>query len=320
MQWIFATDGRPFRDRDAAVIKRELIAAELGTAVKLDVVSHPDGGYAVACARRDASSPADARDAEHKGRGTVPRMLADPTSSESPREELVRALRAIPATAASPSSSPVSANPLQARLGTDHRSASEHTSLSASRASAPKGAYPDVFRLSPAPRAFIGQHVLAFLGALLLLLPHELLRLTGLGVPENPSLGALALGSVALGGALLAVVSLSRFLWAYTANTYVVDGSGVEQIEWYWDRGRLRRRAPRVNFAHLRTADVDQSLTQMLLNVGSLKLAAGGTDTYEVVLRHVLAPRRLQAEFQRRLRLTNDGLLRGTLVQRQADL
>jgi hypothetical protein len=58
-----------------------------------------------------------------------------------------------------------------------------------------------------------------------------------------------------------------------------------------------------VNFAHLRTADVNQSVVQMLLDVGTLRLAAGATDTYELELRHVGSPRRLQAEFQRRLRL-----------------
>lgn len=39
----------------------------------------------------------------------------------------------------------------------------------------------------------------------------------------------------------------------------------------------------------------------MLLNVGTVKLAAGATDTYEVVLKLVRAPRALQREFQRRL-------------------
>ncbi len=72
-------------------------------------------------------------------------------------------------------------------------------------------------------------------------------------------------------------------------------------MQWYFDKGRLRRRAPRVNFAHLRSADVDQSVLQMMLNVGSVKLAAGATDNYEVVLRFVARPRDLQREFQRRL-------------------
>lgn len=274
-QWVLASDGRPFRDRDAASVKRDLLSQDLGSAVQLEVVQHPAGGFAVACSR-----PGDA----HTQNSLAPLdvlptwMQADLLSGSS--EPIPNAI---------------------GRTGPQvrQRSAEESPAHDISKSAR---SYPDVFRLSPAARAFLGQHVLALVGAYFLFRPHDFLLLVRVGVPANPQLAALGLGAVMLGAALLMMVSLSRFLWAYTANTYVIDGSGVEQVQWYFERGRLRRRAPRVNFAHLRTADVDQSVLQMLLDVGTLRLASGATDTYELDLRHVSAPRRLQAEFQRRLR------------------
>lgn len=269
MRWILASDERPFRDWDAADIKRDLLQSELGPSVQLDVINHPGGGFAVSvmpCATTASE---------------VDRTL------EAPREALERSLgRTRTQSAPAESGSSEDAN---------ERAAAELTQ------GTPYEHYPESFQLSPAPRAFLGLHLQALLGSALVLQPHWVWIVTGLGAPKNPTLDALMLVGIALAGALLAVHAVSRFLWAHTANTYLIDRTGVEQREWYFERARLRRRAPRIQFAHLRTVDVDQSVLQMLLNVGTVKLAAGATDTYEVVLKLVRAPRALQREFQRRL-------------------
>lgn len=293
-QWILASDGHPFRDRDAAQIKRDLLLSELGAAVDLDVISHPSGGFAVSVHRTPiVSAPAG----EHgpPGRTQVREELLDPDLS--PREVLLRTLgRSEPAV-------PIPPSPGVTDTYTYAESDSASPSKTASPAHGLAGSehYPESFRLSPAGRAFLGLHLQALFGGLLLFQPHLVFVITGLGLPQPPTAGAIMLAATAACGALLAVFALSRFLWTYTANTYLVDRDGVEQVQWYFEKGRLRRRAPRVNFAHLRSADVDQSVLQMLFNVGSLKLAAGATDNYEVVLRHITAPRALQREFQRRL-------------------
>lgn len=268
MRWILASDERPFRDWDAADIKRDLLQSELGPSVQLDVINHPGGGFAVSVMPCATASEVD-------------RTL------EAPREALERSLGRTRTQSASP--------------GSDSSEDVSEIAPAELTEGAPHAHYPESFQLSPAPRAFIGLHLQALLGSALVLQPHWVWIVTGLGAPKNPTLDALMLVGIALAGAVLALHAVSRFLWAHTANTYLVDRTGVEQREWYFERGRLRRRAPRIQFAHLRTVDVDQSVLQMLLNVGTVKLAAGATDTYEVVLKLVRAPRALQREFQRRL-------------------
>lgn len=288
MQWILASDGHPFRDRDAAQIKRDLLVSELGAAAQLQVLPHPSGGYAV---RVDRAQIADARSPESEPPAPA-RDLEQPSDLyQSPRQTLLRTLeRAAPEL------------PVPERIPARRPKALGSNTTAAAEAGATGSEhYPESFRLSPAARAFLGLHLQALLGGVLLFQPHLVFVVTGLGVLRNATAGAVVLAGIAACGALLAILSLSRFLWTYTANTYVVDRNGVEQVQWYFEKARLRRRAPRVNFAHLRSADVDQSVLQMLLNVGSLKLAAGATDNYEVVLRHITAPRALQKEFQRRL-------------------
>ena len=275
-QWILASDGAPFRDRDAARIKRDLLVRDLGEGVHLEVVDHPSGGFAVSL-----DPPGSIEIA--------------PGETLSPRAALLRTLEHGDASVA------VSPRGAGARASTDLEPArASPTAIPAADPPA-TGAYPENLRLSPAARAFLGLHLQALLGVVLLFRPHGVFVLTGLGLPQHPTLGALLLTAIAGCGVLLAVLALSRFVWAFTANTYLVDRDGVEQVQWYFERGRLRRRAPRVNFAHLRSVDVDQSVLQMMLDVGSVKLAAGATDSYEVVLRHVSHPRALQREFQRRL-------------------
>lgn len=282
-QWILAPNGRPFRDRDAARIKRNLLFAELGESVPLEVVPHPTGGFAVTVGGPDIEERAHS-----DARSSAPDTDAVDGGAVGPRESLLRAFE-----------------PVSVRALTTPSKPNDPPGVATGSASSISDRYAVAFRLSPAVRAFVGLHLQALAGATLLLAPHLVFLLTGLHLPSNSTASALILTAIAGCGAFLSILSLSRFLWTYTANTYVVDATGVEQVQWYFDKGRLRRRAPRVNFAHLRSADVDQSVLQMMLNVGSVKLAAGATDNYEVVLRHVARPRELQREFQRRLHHTS---------------
>ena len=309
-QWILAINGQPFVDRDAADLKRDLLAAELGNSAHLEVLPHPDGGYVVAAQSLTATERAGPADRAPVIELERARSRVRSSFSESPREQLEHLIQrdvvGDPAT-------------LTART---RRSQTEQTRESATPSEQPlqiSRAYPESFRLSPSPRAFIGQHLQALIGALLLLQPHLAFRLVGMTMPQNRTSAAAALGAIGVVGLMLLLLSVLRFLWAYTANTYVVDANGIEQIQWYFERGRLRRRAPRISFTHLRTVEVDQSVLQMLLNVGSVKLAAGATDSYEVVLRQVSAPRALREEFQNRLRLLSP-LGEAALAQRANEI
>lgn len=287
-RWILASDGQPFRDRDAAAIKRDLLLGELGSSVELDVIDHPAGGFAVCVGARGL--PADTR---------------DETRLASPRDAMIESLCRAPSASRPPERNTHETSPVRPQ-GSQGISARERVHSTSSER------YPEKFRLNPAARAFLGLHLQSLLGAALLLQPHRVWGITQLEVPADVTLAAILLFALSGSGTVLLLLSLSRFLWAYSANTYLIDAASVEQIQWYFERGRLRRRAPRIRFAHLRTVDVDQTILQMLLNIGTVKLAAGATDTYEVVLRFVSAPRALQREFQQRLE--GAGVAGGSLV------
>lgn len=256
-QYILSVSGRPFSDRDAARIKRDRLADELGAEALLDVVPHPQGGFAV---RYLSTAVSDTQ-----------RMIPGLTVSKHDAQRAGVVTESV----------------------ADSESATDAVSETNSE-------YPECFVLNPAPRAFLVQHVLALVGLGLIVMPQQLFLLIGLNLPRSETLATVILLMVVVAGAMLLLLSFTRFFWTYAANTYRVDREGVEQTCWYFERGRMRRRTPRVNFSHLRTVDVNQTAFQMLLGVGTVKIAAGGTDTYEIELHYVAWPRRLQAEFQRR--------------------
>lgn len=257
--WILANNGRPFTDAQAAQVKRELLRAELGGSIILEVRPHPDGGYAICC----------------------PSLLDSGDSPSAIRHLLPRS--GSPALSAATAVSSSNAAPLARRLGWPHRP------------------YPDQFRLSPATRAFSGYYLLVLVGLVLLFEPHLLFVLFNVRFPVNQTLASIALGAIMIGGTVIVLLSLGRLLWACSRSTYVVDRAGVQQIEWTLSWSGLLRRVPRIRFEHLRTVEVDQSLSELLLNVGTIRLTAGASSAGEVILHQVPAPRRLQAELQRRM-------------------
>jgi len=46
-RWILGANGQPFSDRDAATAMQAVLAAEIGPHACVEVIPHPDGGYAV---------------------------------------------------------------------------------------------------------------------------------------------------------------------------------------------------------------------------------------------------------------------------------
>lgn len=296
---ILAANGRPFRDRDAAEVKRQTLAAELDE--HFLVVDHPDGGFAV---RRDAGTGHPARfvTAESSGEASVSEIEhrfydIGPSPLDELEDEVAHA--------------GVRREPRDPLPNTESRSASQrkrsvHDDAPAREAAvprtsrAPSSSYRDAFRLHPAPRAFLFQHLFSFLGVIFMFQPHRIFGIAGVSLPENPELAGVALGFIALAGLAIALLSTGRFLWEYLSNTYVVTPHSVQQIRWYFDGVRLRRAKPQIDFAHLRTIDVDQGLIQMLLGVGHVRMATGGTDTHEIILEHVLGPAELASEFRRR--------------------
>ncbi len=163
--------------------------------------------------------------------------------------------------------------------------------------------YPSVFILHPAPRAFLGNHLSAAIGVLLMLQPHLAFSIIGLNTPDNPSVGAFTLALFSFIGLVLALISLGRFLWIYAANRYEFTANAIASVY-----GIVSRKSARIAIQHIRSVDVHQSILERMLGVGTVKLASGGTDTHEVTLRHIAAPMDIQREIQ--IRLANLGKTR----------
>lgn len=265
-QWILAQGNRPFTDPDAAACKAELLGREVGE--RFEVVTHPQGGYAVQLAQHGAGRAAVKQKAPRVGR-----VNASAAGEGGLREP--------PSRVAGPSE-PVATSPM---------------------APAETPAAPAHLRIRPAPRAFLLMHVMALLGVVLTLFPQTVLMIlpTALSADLDTGLVAGLLGVTMLGGLSMALYYFGKFLWIYAANRYAVTADAVEMAY-----GIIARKTARVSIAHIRTIDVEQSLLQRLLRVGTVKLATAGTQEFDLILRHVATPVALQLEIQRRYRLLDE--------------
>lgn len=308
MGYIVAAGGEPFRDRDAAELKRRLLAAELD--LPFAVVEHPSGGFAVVRRALPAATSASVvsarrrenpRDVDAYRVAPSPPDALDRAAAETDAQARARVPRSSsnPATRCRPSAS-----------GTDADTSARRVS-NADAAPAARHAFPPVLRLKPAPRAFVIHHLVAAIGVWFMVRPQSVLELAADGALKRPGLAAGVLIVIVGVGLAIFLLATARFLWAYLANTYTITPEAVQQTEWYVANGRLRRRTPRVNFAHVRSIDTDQGLMQLCLGVGHLLIASGGTDGHEVALRHVARPRALCREIQRRCRRAGAHATRG---------
>lgn len=283
---VLATDEKPFSDRDAAQLKLELLSEQLGAAVELQIVDH-EGGLAIAVNGRAAKTLPSKKPA---GTAKAKSILAGAALLPAGRDQAA----ALDLGARYPVPPPPS---VESNAAASESRPPEEPVTRERRA---ESSYPERFSLSPAPRAFITQHLLSIVGLACVLKPHTVFDWLLHALPLAPHLQRFGVALVMLAGFVVLLLSLSRFLATYLSNSYEVDANGVRQVQWYRARLLLRRRESKVLFDRLRMVDVDQGLLQMLLNVGTVRLASGATDEYEVILKDVSAPRRLQAEFQRR--------------------
>ncbi|MGI9294049.1 MAG: PH domain-containing protein [Pseudomonadales bacterium] len=298
--YILAASGRPFRDWDAAEMKRQIVATELDDD-DFQVVSHPDGGFAVT---RDAKAMAD--DAVNADDNSVPTY----TVPEGPGDILARELLESGNNETQHDPAPPIGG-LIPPIDADHRPSLDRDSVREPAQSIPAAAtddtqpvhikgyadgFPPHFVLNVAPRAFLHLHLLTALGTILMLFPHLLFApLGGFQGFENPELGASVLGIIQLGGLFVGICSLTKFLYTFLFYRYEVTPKYVQAVY-----GFISRDAPKTYYAHIRSANAVQSGWERLLIVGAVKLGTGATDRHEVVLKHVSDPKRLEKELQRR--------------------
>lgn len=275
-RYFLAATGEPFADRDAAALKRDDLARELGDP-SFEVVPHPSGGFAVV--RVPVSDP--------ENEPPPISGVLDLPIPEGPGDVLARAREHAHET---PTAQDAPAQPARAPALEDAPASV------AAGPTAPAGAHGEFgseFVLTAAPRAFLHRFFFMGLGALLVVMPSVVLLPTG---PMNsPATHQFILQGAQLFGLLLALWNTARFLTSYLFYRYRVTEQFVEARY-----GIFSREAPTIYFAHVRSTTVEQALWERLVGVGTVRVGTGATDEHEVNLYHVASPQRLERELQRR--------------------
>jgi hypothetical protein len=308
-QWILAANGQPFNDRDAASVRRDLLAPELGSAFTVEVAEHPEGGFVVDCTRKtECPNPAgEAESAVTADRVAFSQEGSDPNA---PIPLLrARAVGRLPLFDERLSRSRALTRLEVARGSTDpadHHNAEVSGDAAASLLAAepppvPKaenvGARPHL-RLRRSPRAFLGQYVCMGLGVYTFLAPETALSLCRLQLPTHPVLASVLFGVVSAAGFFLAVLAGVRVLWGYTTTTYTLDEGGVTHSAWRAEGGAIHRESAHLDFSQVRSVVVRRSLTQTLLSIGDIRLASALPGLRDIILRDVREPNHLKAVLQ----------------------
>ncbi len=271
VDYILALGGHPFTDLDAAEYKCKTLVRELGGPFR--VINHPQGGYAViagesgearkVCASTQTEEPPDT--------GYGPGPLA---------EALASFTRATSVTESQPG-------------GAERETSAQGMPRYAPGAA--QGEPPEEFQIHPTLRAFAMDFTGAAISFGLMVQPYLPLSLAGIVYTDSIST-ALTMSAISLTGLVLALFVLGRIGWYLAAFRYRVTPLTVKSVY-----GIIDRKSQTVRLSHVRSIDVEQTALQRLLGVGTVRLATGGTDDYEVVLRFIQHPDKLQLELQRRV-------------------
>lgn len=98
---------------------------------------------------------------------------------------------------------------------------------------------------------------------------------------------------------VFAFLSLSEIVIIYNQiyqTKIIITGHHIEYVE-----GITSKRSIKINMAHIRTIDIEQSAAQRLLNVGTIRVAASSTDGYEITAAGISQPAKLRDYLKHRV-------------------
>lgn len=169
-----------------------------------------------------------------------------------------------------------------------------------------KNPAPATIYLRPAWRCFIKLYVWAGLGLALMVWsitdPARALVqafMTGAGdhghgiaaltenIPWAAHYGTLLSTTMMIGGAVLFLGAIGRATYHHFANRYTITPERVESRH-----GIIANNKAIVSIIDIRTIDIEQSVTDRLLNVGSLELSTAGTAEIDCILKWIHDPER----------------------------
>lgn len=283
--------GRPFTDPDAARQKAISLTEELGESY---VVINIEGGFAVA-------PKASAQDRSFMNEPTtVHEARAEQNDSEMFTDTMVMIPpRTISERVPMPKSQLAQAH--EAR-----KSATKNSEASAAQpntaAVKPQAADLGEIQLRPSWRYFWKKHVLAVLGFLLTLNPIFTIRFLSLFQLDEQTLqnnfftGLMPL--IRFMGMATTLMAIGYALTGYYSRLYLLRPTTIES-----NLGIFSRRTVRIEYAHIRSVDVEQSVLDRILKIGRVDMSTANTAGLEVKFIGVSSPMEIQEEVYRRKRL-----------------
>ncbi|MFW6278484.1 MAG: PH domain-containing protein [Halorhodospira sp.] len=161
-------------------------------------------------------------------------------------------------------------------------------------------------RLRVAYRSLWRWWLLGGLGASFVVRPSWPLEVAAGDLPQvqetlGPEGYALIVSGLSWGG--LGMLALAVVVIAYErlASRYLLYPGQVAE-----ERGLIARRVSRVDLRHVRTVDIDQSIVQRLLGVGTIQFASAGTSSTDVEWSGVVQPIRVQHQVLAKMRELED--------------
>ncbi len=158
--------------------------------------------------------------------------------------------------------------------------------------------------LRPAWRSFWKHNLMAIFGAVIFVSPYSLLyfffvRLLNVypdSLDSHLSPGLLHLLSVI--GLFMILSAISHMLVLRQTCKYVIGQDGIET-----DIGILSRQSQRIEYRHVRSVNVRQSVVERLLDIGLVEFSSAAREGGDLVFHNVYNPRGLQDEVYKRIHL-----------------
>ncbi len=284
---ILSATGLPFSDNTAAELKAKVLSAELGE--PFEVVPHPDGGFAVAKngghvivpthnLANDVSTPSAMAPSGKKGEASTTVTSPWDIPAPPPGEKLVNKNIRAKQTTTTPASA-----------GTTAPSAE-------SGVSAPADLYRAI-QLHPAIWSFWVWLVVLCFGAIATWSPRlfliYMLNVSKVYVDNMDVYGVIPL--VSMLGAMSVASAIINTLYGYYVRSYMI---GRDMIETYY--GLISRKIQRIEYHHIRSVNVDQSLIGRAFKFGTVEISTAAREGGDLIFKDVANPTSVQEEIYRR--------------------
>lgn len=112
----------------------------------------------------------------------------------------------------------------------------------------------------------------------------------------SPRVFVFAKTAITLILAICALTQLAKVFNQTLGHSIIISPHHVEFVV-----GIASKRKTKINIAHIRTIDIEQTLAERLLNVGTIRIAASSTESYEIEAAGISHPELLREYLKHRV-------------------